>query len=309
MTKKRNGLLEIYRFLLAFMPLYYHNFFYLKRNYEIFEVPELAVDFFFMISGFFLLSSMRKLKEEKTLIGTWKIMSGRIKPMVFTMGFIITFNLICVILFIRDDYFHTLFRLFMYWWFVLYLVVAIGILYLVYRFVKSEKYFAIFLAALSVTMAIIHYLAVDRGMFFSDIVFFTRTLGCTSVGILLSYIPILKYKKFNIGIPAVIILFPTILYLYYNDKNFLMCLVIIALFGALIYFSSSIPVSGRVFDILGRLSVRIYLYLSLCRMFRMLGVDDNRILFFINIGAAITDLTVTYLVKRNIKCRINKKAT
>ncbi len=298
MVNKRNGLLEIYRFLLAFMPLYYHNFFYLKRNYEIFEVPELAVDFFFMISGFFLIRSMRKLKEEKAFAGMWKIMFGRIKPMMFTMGFIITFNLVCVILFIRGDYLNTLFRLFMYWWFVLYLVVAIGILYLVYRLLKNEKYFAVFLAILSVVMAIIHYSVVEHGKLFPEMVFFTRTLGCTSVGILLSYIPALRYKKFNFGIPAVIILLPTILYLYYNDKNFIMCLVIIALFAALIYFSSSISVSGRVFDILGRLSVRIYLYLSLCRMFRMLGVDDNRILFFIDIGAAITDLTVTYLVQR-----------
>lgn len=300
MTNKRNGLLEIYRFLLAFMPLYYHNFFYLKRNYEIFSVPELAVDFFFMISGFFLMRSMRKLKEEKLFKGMGKIMFGRIKPMLYTIGFIVTFNLTCVALFFRDDhdYFNMLFRLFMYWWFVLYLVVAIGLLYLVYRLIKNEKGFAIFLAALAVSMAIIHYLQVEHGMFFSDIVFFTRTLGCTSAGILLSYVPSWKYKKFNIGIPIVIILLPTILYLYYNDKSFLLCLVIIALFAALIYFSSSIPVGGRVFDIIGQLSVRMYLYMALARMFRMLGFTDNRILFFIDIGAAITDLTVTLLIKR-----------
>lgn len=300
MDKKRNGLLELYRLLLAFMPLYYHNFFYLERNREIFDVPELAVDFFFMISGFFLLRSMRRLKAEKPFLGMWKMMFGRIRPMIFTMGFIIAFNLICIMLFVRGDYFNTIFHLFMYWWFVLYLVVAIGLLYLVYRLLKNEKHFAIFLAVLSVLMAVIHYLEVEYGVFFSDIVFFTRTLGCTSLGILLSYVPNLKIKKFNPSIPAVVILLPTIVYLYYNDKTFVLCLVILALFAALVYFSSHISVGGRAFDILGKLSVRMYLYMALLRMLRDLGLTDNRILFFIDIGMATIDLTVTHFVQKHI---------
>ena len=149
-------------------------------------------------------------------------------------------------------------------------------------------------------MAVIHYLEVEHGVFFSDIVFFTRTLGCTSLGILLSYVPKLKIKKFNPSIPAVVILLPTIIYLYYNDKTFVLCLVILALFAALVYFSSHISVGGRAFDILGKLSVRMYLYMALLRMLRDRGLTDNRILFFIDIGMAIIDLTVTHFVQKHI---------
>ena len=117
MDNKRNGLLEIYRFILCFWPLYYHNYFFFERNYERFTVAELAVDFFFMLSGFFLMRAIRKNKEERVFVGMAKLVYGRVKPMIFTMGFITAFNLVCLVLFVRENYFNVLFELFKYWWF------------------------------------------------------------------------------------------------------------------------------------------------------------------------------------------------
>jgi peptidoglycan/LPS O-acetylase OafA/YrhL len=293
--KKRNGLLEIYRFFLCFMPLYYHNFFFLQRNYDIFEVPELAVDFFFMLSGFFLMRSMRKLKDEPVFAGFGKIMYGRVKPMIFTLCFIAAFDLICVALFIRENYLDTLFNLFKYWWFVLYLTVGIGILYLVYRLLKKEKFFVVFLFGLILVMTCLHYAVVVEKKLFIEMVFFTRSFGCISAGILLSYIPkiSLKYKKFNFAIPIVLILFPTLLYLYYNDKSFAVCLLMILMFGALMYFSTGISVGGRFFDLLGKLSVRMYLYMAFLTMFRYIGLTDNGVLFVLDVAMSVMDLVLT----------------
>ena len=298
MDKKRNGLLEIYRFMLCFMPLYYHNFFFLERNYDIFEVPELAVDFFFMLSGLFLMGSMRKLGEERILVGMWKLMFSRAKPMMFTMCFITAFNAICVALFIRERYLHTIFHLFKYWWFVWYLVLAIGILYVVYRLLKSEKRFVVFLVILAAAMATLHYFVVEEGKLITELVFFTRAFGSVSAGILVSYIPRWKNEKFNPAIPAVVVLLPTLLYLYYNDKTFLTCLVMIAMFGALIYFSTHISVGGRVFDLLGKLSVRMYLYMAFLTMLSYLGLTNHRVLFVIDIALASLDLAVDYYRQR-----------
>ena len=269
--KKRNGLLEIYRFLLCFIPLYYHSFFYFERNYEIFTVPELTVDFFFMLSGFFLMSSMRRLKDEKTFVGMVKIMFGRVKPMLFTLCFISAFNLVCILIFVRENYFNTLFELFKYWWFVLFLTVGIGLIYLVYRALKSEKLFIAFLIVLAIGMACLHYYVVVESKFVIEVVFFTRALGCISAGILVSYIPKLKIKKFNYSIPIVILILPTLIYLFYNKKNFFICILMIFMFGALMYFSTAINVGGRIFDLLGKLSVRIYLEL-LCLIISVLLV-------------------------------------
>ena len=304
--KKRNGLLEIYRFMLCFVPLYYHSFFYFERNYEIFTVPELTVDFFFMLSGFFLMNSMRRLKDEKTFAGMVKIMFGRVKPMLFTLCFISAFNLICILIFVRENYFNTLFELFKYWWFVLFLTVGIGLIYLVYRGLKNEKLFVGFLILLAIGMACLHYFVVVESKFVIEVVFFTRALGCISAGILVSYIPKLKIRRFNYSIPIVILLVPTLIYLFYNKKNFFICILMIFMFGALMYFSSAINVGGRIFDLLGKLSVRIYLYMAMLTMFYILGLTHHRVLFVIDIALAVMDLTLdTYRTKyRTLKANM-----
>ena len=296
--KKRNGLLEIYRFMLCFVPLYYHSFFYFERNYEIFTVPELTVDFFFMLSGFFLMGSMRRLKDEKTFVGMVKIMFGRIKPMLFTLCFISAFNLVCILIFVRENYLNTLFELFKYWWFVLFLTVGIGLIYLVYRALKSEKLFLAFLVLLALGMASLHYFVVEESKFVIEVVFFTRALGCISAGILVSYIPKIRIRKFNYSIPIVILLLPTLIYLFYNKKTFFICILMIFMFGALIYFSTHINVGGRIFDLLGKISVRMYLYMAMITLFYILGLTHHRVLFIIDVALAVMDLTLdTYRTK------------
>jgi peptidoglycan/LPS O-acetylase OafA/YrhL len=307
--KKRNGLLEIYRFLLCFIPLYYHSFFYFERNYEIFTVPELTVDFFFMLSGFFLMSSMRRLKDEKTFVGMVKIMFDRVKPMLFTLCFISAFNLVCILIFVRENYLNTLFELFKYWWFVLFLTVGIGLIYLVYRALKSEKLFLAFLVLLALGMASLHYFVVEESKFVIEVVFFTRALGCISAGILVSYIPKIRIRKFNYSIPIVILLLPTLIYLFYNKKTFFICILIIFMFGALMYFSSTINVGGRIFDLLGKLSVRIYLYMAMLTMFYILGLTNHRVLFVIDLALAVMDLILdSYRTKyRMLEAKVKKQ--
>jgi peptidoglycan/LPS O-acetylase OafA/YrhL len=294
MEKKRNGLFEVYRFILCFLPLYYHNFFFWERNYEIFGIPELAVDFFFMMSGFFLMNSMKKLKEEKIIVGIGKIMFGRVKPMMFTLCFISAFNFLCVILFIRENYLDTLFDLFKYWWFVLYLSIAIGVLYFVYRILRKEKIFITFLVILALGMACLHYAVVVQGLFISELVFFTRAFGCLSAGILVSYIPKIKKWKLLPSILAIALLIPSLFYLAYAIKTFFVGLAMIFMFGALMYFSSHISLGGKVFDLIGQLSVRVYLYMAFITMFRILGLTNNRILFIIDVTIASMDLVVCY---------------
>jgi peptidoglycan/LPS O-acetylase OafA/YrhL len=307
--KKRNGLLEIYRFLLCFIPLYYHSFFYFERNYEIFTVPELTVDFFFMLSGFFLMSSMRRLKDEKTFVGMVKIMFDRVKPMLFTLCFISAFNLVCILIFVRENYLNTLFELFKYWWFVLFLTVGIGLIYLVYRDLKSEKLFLAFLVLLALGMASLHYFVVEGSKFVIEVVFFTRALGCISAGILVSYIPKIRIRKFNYSIPIVILLLPTLIYLFYNKKTFFICILMIFMFGALMYFSSTINVGGRIFDLLGKLSVRIYLYMAMLTMFYILGLTNHRVLFVIDLALAVMDLILdSYRTKyRMLEAKVKKQ--
>jgi hypothetical protein len=67
----------------------------------------------------------------------------------------------------------------------------------------------------------------------------------------------------------------------------------ILMFGALMYFSSGISVGGRFFDLLGKLSVRMYLYMAFLTMFRYIGLTDNRVLFVLDVAMSVMDLVLT----------------
>ena len=293
MQSKRNGLLELYRFILCFWPLYYHKYFFWLDDGSKFSVVELAVDFFFVLSGFFLMRAMRKEKDQPIFKGMWNAMYGRVKPLTFTLCFIAAFNAVCVVLFVRENYLHTIFHLFMYWWYVLYLLVVIGLFYLVYRALKSEKLFVVFLAVLAVLMATLQYLVVVEELLFFDLSFVLRALGCVAVGILLSYVPMLKPMKFNLSIPLVVILIPTLFYFAYNEKTFFIRLLMLGLFSALVYFSSHISFQSKICDYLGQLSARIYLYMAFVAMLHLLGLTHYRVLFVIDVALATLDLALS----------------
>ena len=184
--------------------------------------------------------------------GTFRVMYERVKPMMFSICFITAFNIICVTLFIREDHLNLLFALFKYWWYVLYLIIAIGIFYLFYRMIRNKKAFALFLFLLSVGMGVAHYYLSVKGFFIFEFTFPARTLGCMAFGMLVSYLPDLKSKRFNPSILFVIALVPAIFNLAYNDKSYLTCLGMIAMFAALVYFTYNLPIGGKFFDIIGQ---------------------------------------------------------
>lgn len=300
MKSKRNGLLEIYRLIFCFWVMSCHDFFFLLNTTSAFSYAHLAVDFFFILSGFFLMNSMRKRKDEKLIKGTFKLLFQKLKPLLFTMGFIFIFNMLCVGFFIREDLFDVLFEVFRYWWYILYLVVAISVFYLIYRAVRKEFIFIIIISILAVIMGIFHYEVDQNDFLINWFTFLARTFGCISLGILISYIPHFKTRKFNINIIFVILIIPILFFFAYNEKTYLIRLIMITLFCCLVYFSSNINVTGKAFDIIGMLSVRMYLYMSFISMLDVLGVSNNRLLFIIDVFLSILDLCF-YIYKNKYK--------
>ena len=173
-------------------------------------------------------------------------------------------------------------------------------LYLLGRYQKELLLSQLFehLGSLQIHLA----LSLDEG---DELVFVARALGCIPVGILLSYIPALKPRKFNVSVPAVVLLIPTLFYFAYNEKTFFIRLLMIALFGALMYFSCNIPVGGRVFDLLGQLSVRIYLYMAVLTMLRIFGITNYRMLCVIDLFVASLDLMI-HIYRQKYKAQASK---
>ena len=75
--KAKNSLLELFRFLFALWVLYYHSFVPFKG--ELFGQGYLAVEFFFVLSGFFLMRSIDKYIEGPTKEGLLSFLKHRLK--------------------------------------------------------------------------------------------------------------------------------------------------------------------------------------------------------------------------------------
>lgn len=291
MTKQRNGLLEIYRFLICFWPLFYHDFFFFERSYEVFTVATLAVDFFFMISGYFFLKMARRLKDTTVLSGIGRIISSRARTLGFSLAFLSIFTVVCTLLFIKENRLQALFEMVKYWWFILYLLVATILFYVVYRLVKKEWLFLSILALVVCSAIALHYIF---GYLYYDPtpLFFTRTFGCIAFGVLVSVVPPLKPKHPFALLPAVAILLASLIVLAYNDKSYFDCLFIILLFSLLVYISTAIPIGGRAFDMIGRLSVKMYVYMAFITPLYLLGLTNHRVLFIIDVAVASLDLMI-----------------
>ena len=295
--KNRNGLLDLYRIFFCFWAMYYHDFFFFKDN-GTFSLAQLTVDFFFILSGFFLIRSMRKHKDGSVWVGAKELLFSRIRPMFFTLCFIVSFNAVCMLLFVREGPFEVLFEIFCYWWYVLYLMLAIGLIYLLYRLVKNEKLFGVLLVVIAIAMGVFHYFLEEREFFIYEFTYVARTFGCLSIGMLISYIPRWKMKKFNVSILIVVLLIPTVLYFAYGEKVYLTRILMILLFAALVYFTSNISVEGKFFNFLGQLSMRMYLYMSFVSMLRVLGLTEHRVLFVVDLSLAVMDLMLSYYRKK-----------
>lgn len=297
MQKKRNGLLELYRLFFCFWVMHHHEFFFFENNGE-FSVAPLAVDFFFILSGFFLLQSMRKLSEEKPLIGAGKLMWSRLKPMSFSLLIATSFNAVCMILFIREDILGVLWTNFHYWWYLLYMVIAIGVLYLLFRCIKKEKWYVVFLAVLALSMGVFHYAMENHNFFIYEFTFVARAFGCLALGMLCSYIPKWKPEKFNYSILFVVVLVPLTGYLAYAEKDYWISLSMIALFTALIYFTSNIHFGGKFFDVIGKMSTRMYVYMTFVSMLHVLGWAHDRLLFVIDVFLASMDVMISHYYQK-----------
>ena len=85
----KNGLVELFRFICAVWVAYFHGFFPIITDN--FNGIVFAVEFFFMVSGFFFLRSMEKYKEKPFLEGEPKKSLFRLRLRLFPSFYVILF--------------------------------------------------------------------------------------------------------------------------------------------------------------------------------------------------------------------------
>ena len=299
--KQRNSIIELLRFLFAMWVVYYHGYFFLPKT-QYFCNGYLSVDFFFMLTGFFIMESIIKEAQKPYVKGLKSLLWKKLKPLGVT--------LIISLIFALTFFFLNLPELgdplgFM--WYIEWMLIVPAIYFTLYYLIKNNKRFCIVVGLIVIASFFIElFICKDWGMF--------RGLISIGIGILISLIPKnnWKIKKLNINIIiATILIITTFICACY--KNFLPNsdnLFILLLFPTLLYFSSCVKLNFKLFNYLGSLSFGLYAYQTICRVLEKINLlndkEHNLILFLIILVPTILDNLIRRILKKR---KIKKQQT
>lgn len=296
--KKKNSLIEFYRFFFAMNVVKHHGYFPYQGKY--FSPGHISVEFFFILSGFLLRKSFDKFINLPYFKGLFLMLKNKL----FAMGipFVVAMLVHIPYKIITGSAPWWDFSDWGYLWYV-FDMLAIDIFYFTIRkFVKSEKIFFVVAAAVFLTASVFHAIPQFRttGWF--------RALGTMSLGILVSYIPELKLKRQWLLFIPLAFIWAYILRILLFDYTFVEAEILnLVAYPALIFLTFQLSVDNKVFNYLGALSFGLYAYQAVPRLMYVLGVGNVWIYFFIVVGLAVLTDLLKKVIKRVRDNRSNKE--
>ena len=288
--KKKNSLIELYRFIFAMNVVKNHGYFPYRGSY--FSPGRISVEFFFVLSGLFLIRTIDKYRDYPFFKGLFVLIKDKLLslgiPLVVGLIFNIAYKFV-----VGVDSFADI-GIWGYLWYVHDMLMAFTFYYALRRLVKSEKAFLIVTAAVFVVATVLHIMPTfwSWGYF--------RSFSSMSAGVLVSYLP--KYKpkrRFLALIPLFVAQAWALRMLLFGFVRVEEVLLDIVVYPALIYFSFNVEVHSSVLNYLGSLSFGLYAYQCVTRFLESVGFG-NEWLYFIII---LTLTVVTDLIKRLNKRR------
>ena len=298
----KNSLIELMRFLFALWVLYYHSFVPYKN--EFWSNGFLAVEFFFVLSGFYLVRSIDRYAALPLKEGLPKFLLHRFKPIA--------------VLFIINDLFSIYYSFaielsynvfFGYLWYIRDLFIAITLFFLLRKYIRSQKLFYCVISILSFAaffaFQLIPMLAWPGGPF--------RSVAAMPIGMLAALIPKISVTKSNKSSVSHILLIVagitvssigclTIAVLAEKSQLLKYALVII-IFPALLYFASCANVKCALLNWLGSLSFPIYAFQCILRIIDYYWIRNETVLFVI-----LVSLVLVYSLIENLVIWKKRKA-
>ena len=259
-VSSKNGLIELFRFLCSVWVAYFHGFFPVLSDK--FNGENISVDFFFMVSGFFFLKSIEKYRERPIKDGVLHIFWDKIKGFVVPLVIAALSILFCNIAFELDLGFN--WPLSFLWFFAAQFVYLL-IFYLIWRKIKSKKVFA-FICIL-IICACISLVVFDLKQFYRVV----RGPAMLGIGMLMSQIPKLSIKLKNerlangisLAMNAVGFILSAIAFIYLaylpGQSTLRLHLFVCVVCPALLYFANGLPIYSKFLNLLGEISIFIYL--------------------------------------------------
>lgn len=305
--KEKNSLIELCRFLFALWVLYYHS--YVPFKNENWSNGYLAVEFFFVLSGFYLVRSLDKYASMPTQKGLSKFLVHRFSaisvPFLINEIFVVYYNLCS-----KPSYNF----LFGYLWYIRDLFIAMAVIFLLRRFIKNETVFYIVLSIASLTSLFafmrLPVVAWPGGPF--------RSVASIPIGMIAALIPKIAIKKDgkkNSILPTILVATGLLtsaiscLSIAYSDEKslFIKYLLVLIVYPAIIYFASCIRFNNGFLNWLGSLSFPIYAFQCPLRILEHYGVKDKMTLFIILISMVLCYSVITEFIKWRKKGNIHGK--
>ena len=288
LIKKRNSLIEFYRFVFAINVVKNHGFFPYKG--KLFGPENLSVEFFFILSGWFIRSSFDKYINLPYFKGLFLML----KHKLVALGIPLLISLILWIPYrclVESDV------ILGYLWFIHDMFVVFIFYYTIRKIVRNEKVFFGITALLFIAASIFHAIP----QFYSNGWF--RAISAMSLGILISYIPSIKLKhQWLLYIPLVFVWLYIGRMLFFDYSFIEEEILNLAVFPALIYLTFQLSFHNRVLNYLGGISFGLYAYQHVPRLMRVLNIGNEWIYFVTVLGLAIlTDLVMRIIRYLKIK--------
>ena len=263
MTKSnnKNGLIELFRFLCSLWVAYFHGFSPILSDK--FSGGNISVDFFFMVSGFFFLKSIEKYREKPFWEGVHFIFWGRTKKFIIPLVIAALSILYCNIMFELE--FNGFNWPLSFLWFFAAQFVFLSLFFLILKHIKS-------VASFNAWCVVIICVSIFISEFFPNPIKAPfRSPAMLAIGMLLSQVPKLnismkdesRAQNLNLILNAVGFSLAALASLYIAylpgfeiEKIYVFGCVICPM---LLYFASALPVRSKFLNLLGELSVFIYL--------------------------------------------------
>ena len=276
--KKRNSLIEFYRFIFAMNVVKNHGYFPYQGSY--FSPGRISVEFFFVLSGLFLRKSIDKYMN----LPFWKGLLFMLKDKLLSLGIPLLIGLLVNIPynFVTGVQSFWDFNIWGYLWYVSDMLLVYIFYFIIRRFVKNEKRFFAIAAIVFFVTAVIHIVP----QFYAWGYF--RAFSTMSLGILISYIPPIKIKKQWLLCIPLIFVWAYVLRMLLFDFTFIEEEILnLVAYPALIYLTFQLPVHNKVLNYVGALSFGLYAYQSVPRLLRVLNIGNIWIYFLIIIGLTV----------------------
>ena len=281
--KERNGLIDLYRFLLSLVVAKSHSLFAFNGPY--FGPGRVCVEFFFVLSGYLFFSFLEKSKDMSLRESLIKLFKTRFLPICIPIAIAFVSNTVNCLL---EGEFPNIWG---YLWYVKSMLGLMIALVVLRKLIKTDRGFFLTVAAI---------MAVALALKFSGLLYSwgdIRAASSLPMGIFIAMLPKIKPKYSFVTVLMLVPVFALCLYIVGLELGNVEWLGIRIpelildnlLYPALVYLTFCLNCKCKLFSYLGALSFGIYAFQCPADLMRTLGVNSSYVLFGFILLASVAE--------------------